>query len=121
VAREGTEDEKESKVDNKSTVTAKPSRGLDELKSEGGELTRADLPEERRSSLFDEFDGTGTIEEFEDTELESESEAEPEIEESTPEGDGITVDEEGTEWWEDEEGVWWYREDGWEDWAVWED
>jgi hypothetical protein len=44
-----------------------------------------------------------------------------ETEESASEGDGITVDEEGTEWWEDEEGVWWYREDGWEDWAVWED
>ena len=39
----------------------------------------------------------------------------------TTEDDGITVDENGTEWWEDEEGTWWYREDGWEDWAVWED
>ena len=53
--------------------------------------------------------------------VEAEDDAEGDEEESTPEDDGITVDEEGTEWWEDEEGVWWYREDGWEDWAVWED
>ena len=41
--------------------------------------------------------------------------------EEAEEDDGISVDENGTEWWEDEEGVWWYREEGWEDWAVWED
>ena len=41
--------------------------------------------------------------------------------ESEEEDDGISVDENGTEWWEDEEGVWWYREEGWEDWAVWEE
>jgi hypothetical protein len=33
----------------------------------------------------------------------------------------ISVDEDGTEWWEDEEGVWWYRSGDMEDWAVWED
>ena len=42
-------------------------------------------------------------------------------EEAVAEDDGITVDENGTEWWEDEEGIWWYREEGWEDWAAWED
>ena len=41
--------------------------------------------------------------------------------EEETEDDGISVDEDGTEWWEDEEGVWWYREEGWEDWAVWEE
>ena len=42
-------------------------------------------------------------------------------EEATEEDDGISVDENGTEWWEDEDGTWWYREEGWEDWAVWEE
>ena len=41
--------------------------------------------------------------------------------EATEEDDGISVDENGTEWWEDEDGTWWYREEGWEDWAVWEE
>ena len=110
----------------KTTVThapiSKPSRSLDEIISEGGQISDEEPPEERRSSLFDEVDGRGKIEEFDTHEEEIEEvEAEVETEESASEGDGITVDEEGTEWWEDEEGVWWYREDGWEDWAVWED
>jgi len=33
----------------------------------------------------------------------------------------ISVDEDGTEWWEDEEGVWWYRSGDMDDWAVWEE
>jgi hypothetical protein len=33
----------------------------------------------------------------------------------------ISVDEDGTEWWEDEEGVWWYRTGEMEDWALYED
>ena len=33
----------------------------------------------------------------------------------------ITVDEEGTEWWEDEQGVWWYRSGDMDDWEVWEE
>ena len=105
---------------------SKPSRSLDEMKSEdSGE--KVDLtPQERRPSLFDEVDGRMDIEEFQESdEFEEEVEQfEEEIDqtaEETTEDDGITVDEQGTEWWEDEEGVWWYREEGWEDWAVWED
>ena len=41
--------------------------------------------------------------------------------EEATEDDGISVDENGTEWWEDDDGTWWYREEGWEDWAVWEE
>ena len=37
------------------------------------------------------------------------------------EDDGISVDEDGTEWYEDELGVWWYREEGWEEWAEWKE
>ena len=43
---------------------------------------------------------------------------------ATDAGEGdqpISVDEDGTEWWEDDEGVWWYRSPDMEDWAVWED
>jgi hypothetical protein len=99
----------------------KPGRSLDEIKSEERDI-QDEAPKERRPSLFDEIDGRGDIEEFDtdEEEFEEAEEAEEEVE-AEAEDDGITVDEEGTEWWEDEEGVWWYREEGWEDWAVWED
>jgi hypothetical protein len=35
--------------------------------------------------------------------------------------DGISTDDEGTEWWEDEEGIWWYRTSEMEDWAEYEE
>lgn len=35
--------------------------------------------------------------------------------------DGVTVDEDGTEWYEDGEGTWWYRQAGDEDWAEFKD
>ena len=100
-----------------------PSKTLDELRSEGRSIADMEAPEERRPSLFDEFEA-GSVSEVGSYEAEVES-AEPSFdeEEATEEAeeDGISVDENGTEWWEDEEGVWWYREEGWEDWAVWED
>jgi hypothetical protein len=46
-----------------------------------------------------------------------EPEVEEAVEEAVEEGDGISVDEYGTEWWEDENGTWWYREEGAEDWS----
>jgi len=48
---------------------------------------------------------------------------EPEYEEEWQEesDDGITVDEDGTEWWEDEVGVWWYRTPEMDDWAEFEE
>jgi hypothetical protein len=97
--------------------TPSSSKPLDELKSEGRSLDDIEAPEERRPSLFDEFDGQdeGEIESYEIDQSEEEA---SDVEE---EDDGISVDENGTEWWEDEEGVWWYREEGWEDWAVWEE
>jgi hypothetical protein len=33
---------------------------------------------------------------------------------------GITVDDDGIEWWQDEAGVWWYRSLSMDDWAVFE-
>ncbi|MCP2504898.1 MAG: hypothetical protein NLN65_06355, partial [Candidatus Poseidoniaceae archaeon] len=116
----------ELESEDETEIISKPSNSMDEINVEDDEISRNEPPKDRRPSLFDEVDGRGEIEEFdtheeEIEEVEAEVEAEAEAEESASEGDGITVDEEGTEWWEDEEGVWWYREDGWEDWAVWED
>ena len=42
---------------------------------------------------------------------------EPQEEPQEESSDGITIDENGTEWYEDEVGVWWYREQGMDDWA----
>ena len=97
------------------------SKSLQELKSEGRSIDDIEVPEERASSLFDEFD-TSPVEEIEDYESETfDDESSFEEADGEAEEPDISTDENGTEWWEDEEGVWWYREEGWEDWAVWED
>jgi hypothetical protein len=47
---------------------------------------------------------------------------EPESEPVHEEDDGgITVDEDGVEWYEDEEGSWWYRDPGEPDWVLYEE
>ena len=86
------------------------SRTLDDLKNDGKDLYE-DAPEGADSPSL--VSGGADTFVFGATEQS--------VEESESSDDGITVDEQGTEWWEDDEGVWWYREDGWEDWAVWED
>ena len=45
---------------------------------------------------------------------------EPEVVESTDD-DGVTVDEDGTEWWEDEDGTWYFRTPDMDDWEVFEE
>ena len=110
-------DELDETDDPVSAPTPRSSRSLDEIRSSGDDFIAGDPPEERRRTLFDEVDGRGTIEEYTN---EEEFDSEENTGEETDD-DGISVDENGTEWWEDEEGVWWYREEGWEDWAVWED
>jgi len=119
--------------DDDDDVVAKPaprsSRSLDEIKSSGDDFVAGEPPAERRRSLFDEVDGRGEVEEYDESDLESETEVEESFdtedsedsEESDDADDNISVDDDGTEWWEDDEGVWWYREEGWEDWAVWEE
>jgi hypothetical protein len=94
--------------------TKPTSKSLDQLKSEGHSIDDVEAPEERRSSLFDEFDNKdqGEIESYD---VEEALTTEEDTIETEEEDDGISVDENGTEWWEDEEGVWWYREEGWED------
>ncbi|MAD55373.1 MAG: hypothetical protein CL972_01950 [Euryarchaeota archaeon] len=106
------------------------SKSLDELKGSGKSL-HSDAPEGLAASpslgsSADAFEFGATAEdavsaeEAEDAEA-SYDEEETWDEEATEEDDGISVDENGTEWWEDEDGTWWYREEGWEDWAVWEE
>jgi len=91
-------------------VVPKTNKTLDELKAEGTTIGE-DAPDSRPSSqLFNEVDGDS---EYQSEEVEAESDDQSD--------DGITVDENGTEWYEDEVGVWWYREQGWQDWAEWRD
>jgi len=40
---------------------------------------------------------------------------------SSGEQSGITVDDDGVEWWQDEAGVWWYRSLSMDDWAIFEE
>jgi len=54
-----------------------------------------------------------------DPDAETEPEPEP-VHEEEDDG-GITVDEDGVEWYEDEEGSWWYREPGEPDWVLYEE
>ena len=120
------EDEEEQSAPVAEKPKESPSRTLGELRSEGRSLADVEAPEERRPSLFDEFTSNSDSE-IESYEAVSESvelsfgEEEGTEEAEEPEEPEISTDENGTEWWEDEEGVWWYREEGWEDWAVWED
>jgi len=106
------------------------SKSLDELKGSGKSL-HIDAPEGLATSpslgsSADAFEFGATAEDAISTEeaegTEEVHDEEETWEEESEEGDdGISVDENGTEWWEDEEGTWWYREEGWEDWAVWEE
>ena len=106
-------------------------KSLDELKDSGKDIHEA-APEGLAASpslgsSADAFEFGATAQDAaplaaEEEAVDSGDEEEESYDETFEESDdGITVDEDGTEWWEDEEGVWWYREEGWEDWAVWED
>ena len=107
------------------------SKSLDELK-ESGKSMHSDAPEGLATtpalgSTADAFEFGATAEDavqIEDAEEGEEADTEEEEawdEDAAEADDGISVDENGTEWWEDEDGTWWYREEGWEDWAVWEE
>lgn len=117
----------ETPVTRADTLDLEASKSLEELKEEGKDLHEA-APEGLASSptlgsSADAFEFGATAEDQHLLELnEDADEVDDESAEGTEgEDDGITVDENGTEWWEDEDGVWWYREEGWDDWAVWED
>ena len=104
---------------------------LDELKSERkekpGKIVVEDISEDEAAES-DPFNISRDKPEpdFEDYEDYGESEYdESEYEESDGESEqydeNVSVDEDGTEWWEDEEGVWWYRTSEMEDWAEYEE
>ena len=99
------------------TLDLSSSRTLEDLKNDGRDL-HEDAPQGAESSSL--ISGGADAFVFGATEQDAAVESGEEGDDDSPD-DGITVDEQGTEWWEDEEGVWWYREEGWEDWAVWED
>ena len=103
-------------------VNLSASKSLDELK-DAGKTLHTDAPEGLAAtptlgSSADAFEFGATAE---DTTTDEATEEEAWEEEASEEDDGITVDENGTEWWQDEDETWWYREEGWEDWAVWEE
>jgi hypothetical protein len=117
----------ETPVTRADTLDLEASKSLDELKEEGKDLHEA-APEGLASSptlgsSADAFEFGATAEDQHLLERNDDGgEEDDESAEGTEgEDDGITVDENGTEWWEDEDGVWWYREEGWDEWAVWED
>jgi len=112
-------------------VDLNASKSLDELK-ESGKSMHSDAPEGLATtpalgSTADAFEFGATaedavqIEDAEEGEETDDEEEEAWDEDAAEADDGISVDENGTEWWEDEDGTWWYREEGWEDWAVWEE
>jgi len=111
-----------SRAESVSSVDLASVKPLEELKEEGKDLHEA-APEGLASSptlgsRADAFEFGATAEDLISSETEH---AEVEEGHEEAESDGITVDGNGTEWWEDEDGVWWYREEGWDDWAVWEE
>ncbi len=69
----------------------------------------------------EESEGEWSEEESEGEWSEEESEGEWSEEESGSDEDGITVDEDGVEWWEDEDGQWYFRDQDMDDWELFED
>jgi len=95
-------------------------KSLDDLKSEGKTIGE-DAPEERG---IDFSLGGATKNEIDVHSVDDEPTLEThevDVEGESDADDGISVDEDGTEWYEDELGVWWYREQGWDDWAEWQE
>ena len=68
--------------------------------------------------IDEDGDGYGVLEvtgDCSDPDAVPEPEPEPEAEDDDG---GITVDEDGVEWYEDDEGSWWYRDPGEPDWVL---
>lgn len=95
-------------------------KSLDDLKSEGKTIGE-DAPEERGIDFSLGGATKNEIDVHPDDEETTSETHDAEVEEVSDSDDGISVDEDGTEWYEDELGVWWYREQGWDDWAEWQE
>jgi hypothetical protein len=100
-------------IEEKEDIPVK-TKSLDDLKAEGKTIGE-EAPEDRGIDF-----SLGQKGQMSDVE-ESIDEVFHEDEQDETSDDGITVDENGTEWYEDELGVWWYREQGWDDWAEWQE
>ena len=100
-------------IEEKEDIPVK-TKSLDDLKAEGKTIGE-EAPEDRGIDFS--FGPKGQMSDVE----ESIDEEVHEDEQDETSDDGITVDENGTEWYEDELGVWWYREQGWDDWAEWQE
>ena len=87
--------------------------GLEEIRHEGGDEIDRSVPQNRDHSLFAEAEGRGHVAEDNDLTIDYTDNESSSEEESS----GITIDDDGTEWYEDEVGVWWYRDQGADDWA----
>ena len=97
----------------------RPSVIVEDISEE--EAEKADpfnISRERPDSDYNYDDGEGYDEHSEGGELDETQESDDQSEQGD---EGISLDEEGTEWWEDEEGVWWYRTSEMEDWAEYEE
>jgi PKD repeat protein len=87
--------------------------GLEEIRHEGGDEIDRSVPQNRDHSLFAEAEGRSHAAEDNDLTIDYNDNESSSEEESS----GITIDDDGTEWYEDEVGVWWYRDQGEDDWA----
>jgi len=89
-------------------------------------LRRAGADDEDDDDFYDEYDdyeeiGDGEYDEPESISDDYVEQGDTGESESGGTDANISVDEDGTEWWEDEEGVWWYRSVDMDDWEIWED
>ena len=89
-------------------------------------LKRAGADDEDDDEFYEEYESYDDISEgeYDEPETLSDDYVEEEIQSESDGGESdpnISVDEDGTEWWEDEQAVWWYRSVDMDDWEVWED
>jgi hypothetical protein len=89
-------------------------------------LRKAGADDEDEEELYEEYDSYDNVSEgeYDEPDTLSDNYVEEEIQSESDEGESepnISVDEDGTEWWEDDQGVWWYRSADMDDWEVWED
>ncbi len=90
--------------------------GLEEIKYGGGAEIDRSVPQNRDHTLFAEAEGRDHLTESDDVKGHTIEYSEDESSSEEDSG-GITIDEDGTEWYEDEVGIWWYREQGMDDWV----
>jgi hypothetical protein len=89
-------------------------------------LLRKAGADDEEEEFYDEYESYDDVSEgeYDEPDTLSDNYVEEEIQSESDGGESdpnISVDEDGTEWWEDDQGVWWYRSTDMDDWEVWED